>query len=177
MSAQIPPGFRQPPPGLQGDYRDTCVACLRGTDSGLLITGAPEFILFALTRMGLPWEEARRLVCEVAAHWYGCDLGMLPLHDMEFPARVCPGCAARAGFQATGWIPPGNSARQLYCYRMPDEMRSGEDCPLSEDDLEQARELHGQWAERRPRPIVISHDHHVLGSWSIRKVSMISSGD
>jgi hypothetical protein len=41
---------------LQGDYRDSCVACLRGTDTGLAFYGEAEWVVAALMQFGIPTE-------------------------------------------------------------------------------------------------------------------------
>jgi hypothetical protein len=74
--------------GLQGDYRDSCFICLRGTDSALGFQGEPEWICAALIHLGIPEEEATELVF---------TLPRPPSRPDSVALRVCRGCAERAG--------------------------------------------------------------------------------
>jgi len=45
-------------PGLDGSYRETCIVCLRGTDTGLAFEGEAEWLLAGLEQLGVPEDEA-----------------------------------------------------------------------------------------------------------------------
>jgi hypothetical protein len=94
-----------PTPGLRGTYEDSCVVCLRGTDSGVAFTGTAEWIVAGLVKLGVPEEEAVATLSRAT----GCDPGMVPGGEFAFPIRVCEECADRTGLVvgliASGQLP------------------------------------------------------------------------
>ena len=80
-----------PPPGLDGTYRDSCVVCYRGTDTGLALTGEGEWIIARLGDLGMPLWEAACLISDVT----GCDPGNVPVGDVTLLFRICRDCASK----------------------------------------------------------------------------------
>jgi hypothetical protein len=79
-----------PPPGLDGTYRDTCVVCMKGTDTCVSLSGEAEWVVAALHVMGMPMDDAAVLI----SHVTGCDPGMAPPGQIMRVFRVCRSCAA-----------------------------------------------------------------------------------
>jgi hypothetical protein len=79
------------PPGLNGDYSGTCVACMRPCDTALAIGGPAEAHAAALMAWGVPYESAVATVREAAE-----DLGQDLSGDYITPTRVCADCAGKA---------------------------------------------------------------------------------
>lgn len=79
-----------PRPGLSGDYRDSCVVCLKGTDTGLAFTGEAEWIAGALVYLGLPTDHAISMVSMAT----GSDPGMAPVGRVTIGVRICATCAS-----------------------------------------------------------------------------------
>jgi hypothetical protein len=96
-----PVGF--PPPGLDGTYRDSCMVCLRGSDTGLAFRGEAEFVLAGLHHLGIPDDQCEVLV----SHFTGCDPGKVPVGAFTFPVRVCGPCAEAGGKLTVGLISTG----------------------------------------------------------------------
>lgn len=74
--------------GLNGDYQGSCIACLNGTDTGLVCDGDAEFAVAVLTCLGLPYDQAI-----AALGW----TGQCPDGRVQVPVRVCAACAGRVG--------------------------------------------------------------------------------
>lgn len=76
--------------GAFGNYVGSCVACMRGTDTGLAFRGEIEFIAAALMMLGVPENQAISIVKTSDA--------ILIDGENRFVAtmRVCAGCAERA---------------------------------------------------------------------------------
>jgi len=89
---------------LQGNYKDSCVACLQGTDSGLSFVGEAEWIAAGLVKLGIPTTEAIILVED----GLGSDPAMVA-GRLGLSFRVCQSCAEKAGFSvgliASGKVP------------------------------------------------------------------------
>ena len=51
-----------PAPGIDGTYDGSCVACLRGTDTGLAFTGEAEWIIAGMMMLGIPEDQATIMV-------------------------------------------------------------------------------------------------------------------
>lgn len=84
-----------PPPGLQGDYQGTCIACFRGTDTALGVRGEPEWHAAFLHRLGLPMDQAIAIVeRRPEARTVRAD------GQSDGMYRVCSECAAKANFPA-----------------------------------------------------------------------------
>ena len=83
--------------GLQGDYRDTCLACLRPTDTALGIIGPAEATVAFHMALGMPWEEsltAAQAFWQDQGIWDG-DPGHVPPGDELTSAyRLCAACCA-----------------------------------------------------------------------------------
>ncbi len=84
-----------PPPNLQGDYRGSCVVCLRGTDTALSFTGEAEWLVAGLQGLGIPDDQALVMTEEFFAE-KGADPGMVLDGDHTMPVRVCAECVAEA---------------------------------------------------------------------------------
>ncbi len=109
-----------PAPGLDGTYRDSCVVCFHGADTGLALTGEAEWIIAHIMTLGIPEDQAMMLVSMNT----GCDIGKVPVGDTTLVFRVCRDCAARAGSGSehpkVGLIAGG----ELPCYTQPQEGRA-----------------------------------------------------
>lgn len=137
-----------------------CVACMRPTDTRLLLEGPAEFLDVALQKMGVPETDSRALVDRVCVNSYHCDPGNRPVVDITTDVRVCGSCIARTGYhQPTLAL----NRSPMILYRIPDDMRM-----LPEEDLALAAEVRDAWLEAGDRPIVLSKDSVVLGSYSMR---------
>lgn len=92
-----------PPPNLQGDYRGSCVVCLRGTDTAIAFTGEAEWLEAGLRVLGIPDGQARHTADQ---YWQerGADPGMVFDGEHTMTVKVCAECAARSGanFPAPG---------------------------------------------------------------------------
>lgn len=86
-----------PKPGIDGTYRETCVICLTGTDTGLALSGEAEWVAAALNVMGMPMNEAAVLLSNET----GCDPGCVPLGNITLTFRVCRACATKAGLKVS----------------------------------------------------------------------------
>ena len=76
--------------GLQGDYRDSCSVCLRGTDTALAFAGSPDWVVAGMIVLGIPSDEATAMLSGTP--------GEVPnVASMKRAIRVCEECAARAG--------------------------------------------------------------------------------
>lgn len=80
-----------PRPGLSGDYRDSCVVCLQGTDTGLAFTGEAEWVIAGLVVLGVPREQAD------ATAFPDSDPGMVPDGTVTVGVRVCQSCVDASG--------------------------------------------------------------------------------
>lgn len=87
--------FKLPKPGISGDYRDSCVACFQGTDTGLAFVGPAEWAAAGLQVLGVPEDQADLLLLELT----GCPPGMVPRGSITVGIRVCKACAASAGMR------------------------------------------------------------------------------
>lgn len=83
-----------PAPGLDGTYRDSCVVCFRGTDTGLAFSGEGEWAIAGLAALGVPSDHASKLVSLAS----GIPHGMVPTGRVTVAFRVCAKCAAKSGF-------------------------------------------------------------------------------
>jgi hypothetical protein len=84
--------FHLPQPGLTGDYGESCTVCLRGTDTGLTLSGEPEWVIAALVNLGLPQEQGLALLSSAT----GCEPGLVPDGGTAISLRLCGRCAQRA---------------------------------------------------------------------------------
>ena len=70
------------------DFKGSCVVCLQGTDTALGFAGSPEWCAAALQVLGVPEDQALRMM---EAH-----NGSEQFPDyMELPVRVCAACVER----------------------------------------------------------------------------------
>jgi hypothetical protein len=94
-----------PPPGLRGTYEDSCVVCLRGTDTGLVFAGEAEWAAAGLVDIGVPEDQAIATV----SHGTGSEPGTVPDGDITVMFRLCQVCASKArlpvGLVASGNLP------------------------------------------------------------------------
>jgi hypothetical protein len=67
--------------------------CLRGTDTGLALTGVAEFVVAGHVKLGVPQDQAVLMVSEAT----GCEPGNVPVGEFTVVVRVCRECANRAG--------------------------------------------------------------------------------
>jgi hypothetical protein len=88
-----------PSPGLSGDYRGSCVICMRGTETAIGIRGAAEAGIAFLCVLGLNAETANATF-EAAT---GCDRGMVPTGINTWTFKLCEECVKKA--------PPESGAR------------------------------------------------------------------
>jgi len=72
-------------PGIKGTFTGSCVVCLRGTGTGLVFLGEPEWLAAGLVRLGLPMDDAVATT-EVA-------MSDRPDGWEEWAVRVCSDCA------------------------------------------------------------------------------------
>lgn len=86
-----------PTPGLDGSYRDTCVVCLRGTDSGVVFYGEPEWAVAGLDVLGVPEDQAPTIVVNSIGDPVN---NTVPDGVVAFPVKVCAECA-----EASPWTP------------------------------------------------------------------------
>jgi hypothetical protein len=89
----------RPEPGLDGTYEDSCVICLRGTDTLLAFRGPVEWAIAGLAHLGLSRAEATATVENWAAE-QGYPDGTVPAGDVTVGVRVCRECA-----EPSGWRP------------------------------------------------------------------------
>lgn len=82
-----PMALATPTPGLDGTLRDTCVSCLRGTDTALGIEGEPEWHAAFLVATGIPSGQA------IALAEYGMkEIGLDVRDQFTSMYRVCSKC-------------------------------------------------------------------------------------
>lgn len=86
-----------PEPGIMGDYRESCVVCLQGTDTGLAVQGEAEVAQAVLQVMGVPSDQAATMAEAYFAEVHGCTDGMVPGGVITFPVRICKACAEESG--------------------------------------------------------------------------------
>jgi hypothetical protein len=98
---------RFPRPGLQGDYRGSCVVCLRGTDTGFAVRGPAEAVVAAVIVAGVPESEAYETA---RAMWneHGREVaeGDMPGGVQDAVITLCKDDADRAGL-AVGLLASG----------------------------------------------------------------------
>ena len=94
-----------PAPGLDGTYRDTCVVCLRGTDTGLAFYGIAEWALAGMQILGLPDWEAEGLLAEAT----GLPVGTVPAGEILIALRVCTACVTATAPGLTVGLVPGEA--------------------------------------------------------------------
>ena len=94
-----------PPPNLQGNYEDTCVACYKGTDTGIALAGPIEELVAGLARLGVPPEFAFGGIREWVMSMIGKKAHLTEDGHLVLPIQVCSGCAERGGFKATLALP------------------------------------------------------------------------
>jgi len=85
-----------PAPGLQGDYKGTCIVCFRPTDTGLGFRGEAEFVIAGLRVLGIP-EGADYATFRAGWTDTGHDLedGEVPDGIIEVPVQVCTRCVSK----------------------------------------------------------------------------------
>ncbi len=84
--------MKLPAPGLLGNYEDSCVVCLEGTDTILAFRGIAGWIEALLEVLGIPEDQAVDTVS------VGCDCprGEVPEGIFTMTFRVCSDCASKA---------------------------------------------------------------------------------
>jgi hypothetical protein len=92
-----------PHPGLRGSYEDSCVVCLRGTDTGLVFAGEAEWAAAGLVNLGVPADQA----VAILSHGTGSEPGKVPDGDITVMFRVCQACASKAQLPV-GLVTSGN---------------------------------------------------------------------
>ena len=81
-----------PGPGISGDYKGSCVVCLKGTDTGLAFVGEAEWALAGLQVLGVPPEQADGVLAAATK----LDTGQVPSTEITITVTVCEACAAAA---------------------------------------------------------------------------------
>lgn len=81
------------PPGLDGTYTGSCAVCLQGCDTALAFRGEAEWALAGLRVLGVPGDEAEKILTLVT----GCEPGMVPNGELTVPVRVCETCVQASG--------------------------------------------------------------------------------
>ena len=76
-------------PGLQGTYEGSCVVCLKGTDTAVLLVGRAEWVVTVYMHLGIPENEAAGAVSTAT----GCSPGMVPAGEINVRTRLCRQCA------------------------------------------------------------------------------------
>jgi hypothetical protein len=76
-------------PGLQGTHEGSCVVCLKGTDTAVILVGEAEPVAAAYVHLGIPKCEAARIVSTAT----GCSPGMVPAGEIKVRTRLCRQCA------------------------------------------------------------------------------------
>jgi hypothetical protein len=85
-----------PNAGPAGAWRGPCVLCLNGTDTGMLLQGEAQWLVGAISQLGVSPERAATMV---TASFAGqrCDPGLVPAGRQEMLVSICSRCAAAAG--------------------------------------------------------------------------------
>lgn len=97
MTAQLQPDL--PSPGMDGTFRDSCVVCLRGTDTAIGFGPAEaEWALAGLQLLGVPEDQAEAIV----SAFTGCDPGTVSSEDVTISVRVCRSCMAASDLADSG---------------------------------------------------------------------------
>jgi hypothetical protein len=86
-----------PPPGIDGSWRDSCVVCLKGTDTGIALRGEAEWVIAGLRVLGVPSDQASETLRVVT----GSDPGMVPDGEVTITIRVCIPCAVGSPFEGS----------------------------------------------------------------------------
>ena len=82
------------PPGLDGTYAGSCVVCLQGCDTALVLQGEAEWIVAGLTVLGITdVDEATAVVSQGT----GCAPGRMPGGTVTVAIRCCEACVAKSG--------------------------------------------------------------------------------
>lgn len=99
-----------PRPGPEGDYRDTCIVCLRATDTGLAFRGEGEFLAAGLICLGVPRHDAVKVASRIAFKTPGDDPESLTMTIV-----ACAHCVAKAksNFPAPRTLRPGRGTIPL----------------------------------------------------------------
>ncbi|HTP81765.1 MAG TPA: hypothetical protein VMQ11_02415 [Alphaproteobacteria bacterium] len=107
-------------PGLQGDWRDTCIACMRPADTALGLIGEAEWHIAVLGLWGIPEDQAVWLLCN---HLGTPHDGRVPGGELVMAWRVCEKCAAKASpAMRPAIVPPGGVINgKIPCYHAPDD--------------------------------------------------------
>lgn len=69
--------------------KGSCVICGRPTDTAIVVRGMGEYIVGVLVVLGLPHHEA----CWMVSNATGCDIGKVPIGEVDMPIKVCQRCA------------------------------------------------------------------------------------
>ena len=80
--------------GIHGTDAESCVVCLRGTDTALAFVGEAEWAVAGLQHLGVPDYQAGATV----SYGLGCGPGEVPDGEVTVMFRVCRECADKAGF-------------------------------------------------------------------------------
>jgi hypothetical protein len=92
-----------PPPGAYG-YAGSCVSCMEGTDTGLVLDGDAEWIIGVMGVIGISIDQALATL-----RWTDDSV---PAGRVQVPVRVCAGCAGprlKVGLITRGGALPGVS--------------------------------------------------------------------
>jgi hypothetical protein len=76
-------------PGLRGTYEDSCIVCLQGTDTAIVLQGEPEWVVAVYMKLGIPAEQGSFMV----SSGFGCAPGMVPIGEITVQTKLCQDCA------------------------------------------------------------------------------------
>jgi hypothetical protein len=87
---------RMQPPGFDGTFNGTCIACITPTDTGVMLEGRAEFHIAAMQLWGIPDEQIASLL-RMDVKTYELRAHEIPEGSFRAGFRVCERCAAKAG--------------------------------------------------------------------------------
>ncbi|GAA1961698.1 hypothetical protein [Amycolatopsis minnesotensis] len=88
-----------PPPNIQGNYTGSCVACMKGTNTGLVLVGDAAFVSAGLIALGIPQHQVQFVLAAATGH----PDGELSAGEMPAVVRACASCARRAKMEVGLW--------------------------------------------------------------------------
>jgi hypothetical protein len=97
-------------PGLQGDYRGSCLICFQGTDTGVVLEGEAEFIMGAMIKLGVPPNEVGPILARLDRRFR--PVGKVPVGRVGFVVRICGDCFEKVGGDRTRLNLIGDQERQ-----------------------------------------------------------------
>jgi len=112
--------YTPPAPNLRGNYRDSCIVCRTGTDSGVGFRGPAEWALAGIRTLGVPKDEAAVVLVNAlndglpdeSTHFAP---GKVPIGEFTAEVRVCGSCVESSGAPFT--VAPVALGVPVYEYR------------------------------------------------------------